>query len=175
MAVTSNTRLNSGVYTELKQIIRGGRERSKPVATAMVEGEATGAAGGGLVTVNITVTNDEFGFRAILVPVAVFTNDNLATPEVVQVAWPSAQNKRMQQNVSQAFTPLRVNSINLGKVEASGMLIEPFISAASSIVRAVWATNTDTKVYNLAALFMVYDLEMMEREGEVGALMEGIR
>lgn len=175
MAVdTTVTVAGGGLYVPFRTPIRAGPLGNQPVGTLNVDANATGAAGGGTVTLRITMDVEEFGFRPIWCPTRVSVSDNLATAEAMELLYIATGNERLRANIGEVVVTVAVSGSNVGLAEGLPVPIQPNV-AAGEIMRATWDTNTDTKIYHLHVFGPVFDAELLAREGEVADLLAGIR
>ncbi len=156
---------------------RGGDEGNTPVGTLDVDAEATGAAGGGAVTLRIFLARQVFGFPMMWVPTIVSLLDNLSSAEVAVVRYGVTGNVRMTAGLEQAVTLVANSGTgNAGQTENVTIPIEPSTDSAQEVLQAIWDTNTDTKVYHMHVFGPVYDLQVLAENGaRVPNLMAGIR
>lgn len=175
MAVETSFNFNRGTFVPFAQRSRGGE--SGAVGTVAIDEQITGAAGGGAATLNIDMGKTEFGFRILYVPTFIGVRDNLATAENVSFSWVATGNKRLPGTATfaQNIVSTQVSGVNLGLADTSGMLIEGREIADARILRFVWETNTDTKIYHVHVFGTAYDLEWIEKYGVIGPVLEGIR
>lgn len=175
MAVSTSVVMDPGGYVPLMQKVRFGPNGL--VGTYSKSFNTTGAAGGGGVTISVTATRQMFGFAAIIVPTLIVSLDTLATPEGLRFLWIATGNRRvrLQADITQVITPVTVASINLGRLDVSGIMIEGRNKSEQNVFQAIWPTNTDGKIYQIKMFAMVYDAEMLEKHGQVAGLLEGIR
>lgn len=174
MAVSTSTLVQNGLYVPYHSKYRGAH--TTPVGTLYIDAGATGAAGGGTVTVAIAMRSQEFGFRLIWIPTHVSVRDNLATAEIVQFVIDANGNRRTSSAIVIPAVTVRDTSgensilIDIGAIPLEGGSVAP-----ADVLRAVWGTNTDTIGYHVHAFGPVYDLEQMAEIGDVPELMAGIR
>jgi len=174
MAVSNTETIESGIYTPYFQRKRGGEGGQSPVGSVYKSLAVVGAAGGGGVTLNFSMGRLTFGFRAIIVPTLIVTEDTLATAEVVKLNYVS-NNRRI--NVSTDWVTLAIAgpSGNFAKFEDSGLILEREPLAAAGVLGVDWSTNTDTKSYAARMFAAVFDAELIEKEGSVSDFLAGVR
>ncbi len=176
MAVSTSVKVEDGLFVPFHTEVRGGLYGDKPVGTLYVDAGATGAAGGGSVQAIISMNVLEFGFRLLWLPLSMQLQDNLATPENVQLTYFAVDNRRLSAQVNDNVVMVAsAVSTNLGIPGMPVLPIEGVGVGDGNVLRALWDTNTDAKVYHFHAFGPVYDLELMARQGEVSELLAGIR
>lgn len=159
-------------YTPYHAGRRGGVLGSDPVGTLMINAEAVGAAGGGSVTVNITMLREAFGFPLMFVPTIVVMSDNLASAEDSTLTFDSP---RFVTALSQVVTKLSTTNVgNMGQVPNVAVNLEGD-ATPRTIIQGVWDTNTDTKVYHIHAFGPVYDMQVIAARGYISDIIAGIR
>lgn len=174
MAVDTTVFVSAGLYVPYQTRYRG--IGTGPVGTVYVDGTATGAAGGGTVTLSIAMRAIEFGFKVLWIPTQVSVRDTLASAEVVEFVFDAAGNLRLDSAVViPAVTVAMAQGGNSVLLDIGGIPIEGVTQAQGNVLRAVWATNTDTKAYHVHAFGPVYDMESMAKSGVLPDLMAGIR
>lgn len=177
MAVVANADVGDGLFVPFRTLIRGGPGGIDPVGTLMVNAEASGAAGGGTVTLNVRMRVQEFGFHAMWVPMYITVHDDLPSAEVVEFTFQNGGNERLSTILVEAITTVRTAnaSANVGRVQSISVLIDPNSVAQATILRGVWATNTDGDTYHIHAYGPVFDGEVIARGGGVSQLVAGLR
>ncbi len=178
MAVSTNNDIGTlGRYVPYRTPERAGEDGGDPVGTLSIAATATGAAGGGTVTVVIRMRRTEFGFRLIWVPTYISVVDNLATAEVVLLgAFGNPNNERLAGAMRQSVLPLAgAGALNVGSFTQLGVAVEPETETISTVLTGEWSTNTDTKVYFVHAYGVCYDAEVIAREGRISELLAGLR
>jgi len=164
------------LYTPFRGI---NRARSM-VGTLDVDAIATGAAGGGTVSITLTARPVEFGFKFLWVPTRITLQDNLASVIDVELAITVQGNERLLGAYTEEVT-MRATAAgdNIGNAEAVSIPIECDILAGASIMFARWATNTDAKTYHLKAFGPVYDMEFLAaskaHDAVLDTLVGGVR
>lgn len=179
MAIDVSTLVSSGKFVPFRTARRGGRYGKDPVGTLFIDAGATGAAGGGTVTLRIAMARIEFGFHPLFVPTVINTFDTLATPEEVQLFYDSAGNERVvdgSSGIRQTELAVAGASSNDLVFTVPGFVIEPDQVAAADVLDFVWATNTDTILYHAHVFGMLFDAEIIAREeSEISELLMGVR
>jgi len=163
----------SGLYVPYHQARRA--TESGLVGTLDVDAEATGAAGGGEVSITIAMRREEFGFPLLWVPTKVSSRDNLAAAEEVAIFFISAGNRRLSDNVFEVLLAVRQGTTDAAVMENIAIPIEGVSETQQGVLGATWSTNTDTKTYHLHAFGPVYDLQLIARLGLVDPMLAGIR
>jgi len=174
MAVSVQVDLGGALFVPVMQRPRGGRGYGFPVGTLAVNAEATGAAGGGVVSIQLQATRTMFGFRVLLVPTKVISQSELAAVEAVAFVWRQVGNRRLNMDLVQVAQEV-ASGDHFAEVDAIGILIEPTDDTLRDVCNVNWQTNTDTKVYHAHVLFAVYDLEILEKHGSLSSLVTGVR
>ncbi len=158
---------------------RGFDREAGIVGTLQVSGSATGDAGGGTVSVQITMREEEFGFHPIWVPTQVSVIDDLAAAEAVNLSFSSAGNERLAATQIEALLSIRSQSFNHAAFSELGVAIDPDIVAGAAVLTAGWTTNTLNKVYQLRAYGVIFDGQALARGKAPGkavpALLGGVR
>lgn len=175
MAVVANAFVSAGLFVPFRTAKRGGDNGSDAVGTLSVDANATGAAGGGTVTITINMTKSEFGFRCLWVPTIMVVSDDLAAAEVVEMAFSAGGNERLSTSLTQAQLLVAGGSQNAGNAYDSAVLIDPDQVVAAEVLRAVWSTNTDTKGYHFHVYGPVFDGELLALNNSIGDLLAGLR
>lgn len=177
MAVSTNVKVEDGLFVPFHTARRGGPMGDEPVGTLAVDAGATGAAGGGTVQAAITMNVEEFGFRMIYIPTQIAIRDNLASAEVVSFSYEQAGNKRLNTNTTlRVVMTASAQSQNTGLVDGASVPIESVFSVEDGrVLLALWDTNTDTKAYHMHVFGFCFDAELIARRGGIGPLMSGIR
>lgn len=178
MAVSSTTSVQSdGLYVPFRNAQRGGPSGSDPVGTLFVNAEATGAAGGGTVTINITMRRQEFGFPIIWVPTYITTLDTLASVGKIVWSYLDTGNERLGASINEAVVAVATGlAINAGVVAERGVAIDPTGETALAVMSAIWDDNVDTKAYHVHVFGAVFDRQVMAlSDGSVHDLLAGIR
>lgn len=173
MAVVSNNEVEDGLYVPYHQLGRAGP--SGLVGTLHVDATATGAAGGGTVSIVVRMKREEFGFPILWVPTVIALVDNLAAAENAIARYEGAANRRISSTIHQIVTMLQVGTDNIGVVENLTVPIEGITGVDAAIFSGVWDTNTDTKIYHVHMFGPVYDLQMIADQGEIDILAAGVR
>lgn len=173
MAVSTTTAVSGGLYVPFHQKSRG--DGYTPVGTLYVDGGATGAAGGGTVSIAISMRALEFGFRLAWVITQMSISDNLGTAEVVELSYQAAGNRRINSAIVFAQSTLDAGAQDGALLEIGAIPIEGVSQTQGDVFKAQWQTNTDTKSYHLHAFGPVYDLELIAQSGRVPPLLAGIR
>lgn len=175
MAISQNRALSDQLFVPWHTATRGG-DGSNPVGTIAVDALATGAAGGGTVTLRLQQSIEQFGFPLVWVPTWIAVTDNLASAEPVQLTLGSTGNRRLNADVSHTIlTVADGQGLNNGNLENVTVPIEGRTVADGTVITAVWDTNTDTKSYHIHAFGAVFDLQLLAREGQVWPLLAGLR
>ncbi len=174
MAVSTNRDVADGLFTPYHQRQRA--EGNGLVGTLSVNAEATGAAGGGSVTIILRMRRREFGFPILWVPTLIQCQDNLGTPEPVTLNYLSAGNRQLTANLTEVITPIDAGDVqDVGHALNVSMPIEGNETSIDSILSMKWETNTDTKIYHMHVFGPVYDLQVVARQGYIDELMAGLR
>lgn len=173
MAVDTTVAVENGLYVPFHQKSRG--DGYTPVGTLFVDGTATGAAGGGTVSLAISMRAQEFGFRLAWVITNLSISDNLSTAEAVEMSYQAGGNRRINGAIVFSAFPVDVGGQNAVLVEPGAVPIEGVNQTQGDVLKALWATNTDTKLYHMHAFGPVYDLELIALIGRVPDLLAGIR
>ncbi len=170
MSVQTLTELSSGLFVPYRGTMQG----LQPAGTVEVAMQATGAAGGGTVTLHLVASKIEFGFHPILTLTAVASFATVVVAGEVFFQYSAVGNERMQQSV----LTLPKTEVDSGGFTMANWLgeelpipIEPFIDSAvaqaSRIVASIqWTTNTDTASYNAAVFALVWDMEALARRAD---------
>lgn len=178
MAVSVSGELQSGTFVPFRTAKRGGPEGSDPVGTIYFDGGATGAAGGGTVTISVTMAKLDFGFHALFVPTFLSVQDTLVTAEEVNLIYDAAGNSRIGagNGIVQGQLAVAGAGVNSAVFTVNGMLIEPSEETQALVLAAQWITNTDTKAYHFHVFGMLFDAEIMAREeSRISELLMGVR
>lgn len=177
MSVTSIAAVANGTYEPFHTEVRAGPNSEDPVGTVAVDSGVTGDASGGTVTIGVSMRPQEFGFRLLWIPLSIVLRDNLAGQDLVNLNYLSVVNDRLDAVVEEFITMEdAAQSLNMGLSKMYALPIEvSYGTSGGNVLTAVWATNTDTKIYHLHVFGPVFDLEVMAREGKVHPLMAGIR
>lgn len=174
MAVSGTGELLESAYRPWHTMERGAD--TGVVGVVAVNAEVTGAAGGGTATIHVKAPRNLFGFPYALVPTFLSTSDNLATAEVVSVSIRAGGNRLLSTSLTQAVLPVVSSGpSNIAVFEHLAVPIEPDQEVSTSIIQALWDTNTDTKVYHVHAFFLVFDLQLIARKGRIPDLLAGLR
>lgn len=175
MTVTVNVAVADSLYVPF----RGFDREAGAVGTLFVDGNATGDAGGGNIVIRVFMGFIEFGFHPIWVVTRMSALDDLATPEVVNVAIANAGNERLDADLQENVLTLAGFDLNVANFGHLGVPIEPDSSTTGTVLIATWSTNTDTKAYHFHAFGLLYDAEAMARGKQKGRsadpLLGGIR
>lgn len=161
------------LYVPFRTSSRGGRDGGDPVGTLSINAGATGAAGGGTVTITITMGHIIHGFHPLFVPTYVSISDSLTTAEEVSLAYNSGGNERLVGSLTEAELLIAVAGQNAKRFQSSGLLIEP-VRGGGSVMSAVWQTNTDTKTYHLHIFGYMFDAELLVTAGRLEGLSSGL-
>lgn len=175
VSISTTVTVGAGKYVPFFPEKRGGQDGKSPVGTLFQRATDVGEAGGGLASLILTHTQGAMGFRDILIPIYVSVLDNLAAVSGVGLIWNGAGNERLSSDTFQVIqTVANSNAQNSGKAETSGILVECRSLAAAAISTVEYA-NVDGKVYIVSWLFMVYDRELIEKQGSIADLVSGVR
>lgn len=176
MAVTTSVDMATGLFVPWRTAKRGGVDGGDPVGTLSLDASATGAAGGGTVTLTITAVDGSFGFHAIWVPTYIALQDNLAAAESPLFSWRAAGNARLDVNLFQTFLSIRgAGTDDVSVMQNATVPIEPDNRTATQVMQAIWATNTDTIVYHIHTFGVLFDAELLARAGRIPDILAGVR
>lgn len=175
MSISSSVAIGDGLFVPFFQDVRGGKEGKSPVGTVNVDLSDVGEAGGGTVTLSLTMTREIFGFRAIVAPTLIVAADTLATAEAIRMQATFTGNRRLGNHMEQAVLALAAQGQNVAKFEESGLVFESDLLDETTILSFVWSTNTDTKIYNFRLFGAVFDAEIIEAEGSISDFLAGVR
>ncbi len=142
---------------------RGFDREAGMVGTLAIDAEATGDAGGGAVTILITMARIEFGFHPIYVPTRVSSFDTLTTPEVVMFQFDPAGNERIDESLREADLAVAGFGGSSATFDKLGVTVEPILEASTSVLVFQWTTNENTKAYHGHIFGVVYDGEALAR------------
>ncbi len=172
MSVTVTASLSTegvGLYVPFR-----GFDRARgPCGTLSYVDTATGDGGGGTVQILATATRDMFGFHPLLVVRGLNSHDDQAAGTPVRIGLEAGGNERLidtWQIVDRKKETVTVN-VNNFAVDDWLLLIEPNGTVETNVLSFNWTTNTNLKVYNARAWFLVYDLQAIARDG--GFVPEG--
>ncbi len=176
MSVTADRSVaDNGLFVPWRTAKRGGRDGGEPVGTLSIDGGAVGDATAGTFALRITANREEFGFPGIFVPTHMTIRDNLASAEVVRLAYVTAGNERLNGDIEQHVLAIAgAAGLNVASFGNVGIPIE-FFGVNTVIMQASWSTNTDTKVYHFHVFGYMFDAQIIAREGRIGELLAGIR
>ncbi len=164
MAVSANIELRDGNFVPYRGLVKG----ENPEGTLSHRGSATGDATGGAVQIVMRARRLEFGFHPIITLVMVEANDNLA----------AADQQLFQYNVTPGNEriglthALGIRKISIATVsgfrsnwlgEDLPIPIECISETDQAIFLVQWATNTDTKTYNMNMFAMLWDAEKLAK------------
>ncbi len=175
MSIASAFKVEDGLFvpfrTEKRGLVGG------PVGTLHVAVDDVGAAGGGNVEIAITMRRLEFGFRCIWVPTYAVTRDTLATAEVVRFAFEFTGNERLSRRVQSAKLAITASNVNYAAFTELAVVIDPDKDSDSNVIKFLWSTNVDTKIYEGEVFGPVFDAEVIRREGGGGIrdILAGVR
>lgn len=172
MAVSTTVQMADQLYVPYHQEGRG--EGNGLVGTLHVDAEATGAAGGGTVTVSLAMSREEFGFPLVFVPTYISAQDNLAAAEEVRLTY-NGENPRLSSSLADAILLVRTAATNQGVFNNASIPIEGNNIASGIVIQMQWITNTDTKVYHMHLFGPVFDLQVIAKNGFVDPMMAGLR
>lgn len=160
MAVTSTTQLADGNFVSFKGFYRS----MGPVGTfSFIQRDVGDATGGGLSLI-MSMARLQFGFHALIVPTIISVQDNLATPEAVELVYGNT-NRRVigvpdaGTSLRDVLVPVAGASGNTGVYTGSKPILEVSDESPVGVLSFVWSTNTDTKIYRVAVYGLVYDGE----------------
>ncbi len=160
MAVSSTTQLADGNFTSFKGFYRS----SGPVGTfSFIQRDVGDATGGGLSLI-MSMGRLQFGFHALIVPTIISIQDNLATPEAVELVYLST-NRRVQAvpdggtSLRDVLVPTAGASGNTGVFTGSKPILEVQDVGPVNVMNFIWSTNTDTAIYRVSVYGLVYDGE----------------
>lgn len=173
MTLVVNALLENGLFVPYHQAERG--QGNGLVGTLSVDAAGTGDASGGTFSLNIQMSRQEFGFTPVFVPTAIYCQDDLATLEVVRLAYLSQGNRRLQSDLVEVVTPVAQSGFNFGQKLEVSVPIEGRDRTDRTVFVGVWFTNTLNEVYHVHMFGPVYDLEILARSGYVDPLMAGLR
>lgn len=178
MAVTATGLFTGGLFVPFRTAKRGGRDGGDPVGSYYFDGGAVGAAGGGTVTIILAMQKEAFGFHPLFVPTHIDASDTLATAEEVQLIYDPAGNSRIAagNGIRESVLAVAGSATNDVFFTAAGIIVEPSEDVDTSVLAAVWKTNTDTKTYHFHIFGMLFDAEIMAREeSKISELLMGVR
>lgn len=178
MAVSATGLFTAGLFVPFRTGKRGGVGGGDPVGSYYFDGGASGAAGGGTVTIILAMSKEQFGFHALFVPTHIDASDNLAAAEEVQLIYDAAGNSRIAagNGIRESRLAVAGSATNDVFFTAAGILIEGSEDADTSVLAAVWKTNTDGKAYHFHVFGMLFDAEIMAREeSKISELLMGVR
>lgn len=137
--------------------------------------EVTGAAGGGTATLAARWVGNEWGFVPIMVIMAVTVQAN-TDPGFVRVSYVDTGNRRLQGELTYAYDTVVVDGNHITPEYAFPKVpIEPRDGPSVDLfMRAVFDTNTDTKIYHMHIFGLVFDAEWMSRSGDYRELIQAI-
>ncbi len=167
MSVSATAALDAesfGLYVPF----RGVNRAYGPIGTLSWRKSVTGDAGGGSVQILATATREMFGFHPLLTVRGVNTDDDQAAATDVRIGFESTGNERLVtawQTVDRKNARVGTVNVNIFSIDNYQLLIEPSEESAANVLTFNWETNTDTKVYNARAFFIVYDLQAISRGG----------
>ncbi len=136
------------------------------VGTLDLEGDATGAAGGGTVSITFSQTDvNALGFRPLYVPKYMSTLDT-ASAEQVRATFAFNGNRRLARSMDVLKLSIArgVNNFAAWPGHDYKLVIEP--DGGGSLIIFTWETNTDTKSYQANVFLVVYDLEALAKSGD---------
>ncbi len=176
MSITGQRKVEEGLFVPWRTAKRGGVSGGEPVGTLSLDKQEVGDSGGGTVAVQITANREEFGFPGIFVPTFVTTRDNLASPEVIRLAYVTVGNERISGDIEQhALALAGPAALNVATFDNIGIPLEFQGVTDLVIMQATWSTNTDTKVYHFHIFGYMFDAQLIAREGRISELLAGIR
>ncbi len=175
MAVTGSVNLDDGIYVPFMQEVRGGHDGKSPVGTVHQTLQLVGAAGGGTVVQTWNIRRIMFGFRAIIAPTLIVTEDTLSTAEAVKLGFALTANRRLAVTTDQAALAIAAQGGNYAKFEESGILLESDTLTQQAALFFTWSTNTDTKLYQARMFAAVFDAELIEAQGSISDFLAGVR
>lgn len=174
MSISQSLDVRDGVYVPWRTAKRGGINGGDPVGTVSVDGGLTGDATAGTAAIIIRMSRDTFGFPIIMIPTHLSARDNLASPEVVRLAYVTQGNERMVGDIEQHVLALAgAAALNVANFDSLGIPIEGQ-GVDQIILQVTWSTNTDTKVYHAHVFGYVYDAQLIAREGRVEGRLAGL-
>lgn len=173
MAVSQTRNVNSGDFIPYHTERRG--EPDGLVGVCSKDAEATGAAGGGTVSIIIQARRDIFGFPWTWVPTAIVIEDNLAAAEEVEVTHSADGNRVLGASLRESVLTVRTGSNNHGVKSVVAIPVEPSLEDNTAIILATWPTNTDGKTYHLHVFGPVFDMQWLARNGNISPMLAGLR
>lgn len=176
MAITFTLNAEDGEFVPFHTAVRGGPEGMDPVGTLSVDGGGAGDSSGDPTDIQILFRATMFGFRALFIPTQMVVSDNLAAAEVVAVSYVLTGNRRVNGSLLEnVVTIAGPQASNVGVAELAGLPIEGTDEVNRLALQATWSTNTNLKLYHLHVFGPVFDLEVVERHGQISELLSGIR
>ncbi len=173
MSIVVNRTVLTGSFVPYHQAQRGAGNGL--VGTFSKDALATGDSGSGTVTINLDMRREEFGFPAVIVPLTINTEDDLASLEVVRTTFISAGNPRLEADLAEVVTPVSSGGFQFAVKDNVAVPLEGLDRTQRTVLSALWATNADGKKYHLHMYGLVYDLQLIARNGFVDPLMSGLR
>ncbi len=172
MAILTTRFMSAGLYVPYHTEFRA---MDGLVGTVQIDAETVGDASGGTVTIAIAMTRDVFGFPTMVVPTQISASDILAAAEPVDITYRSQGNRRLSIAIGEVVVSLQGAIGNIAVANNVSIPIEGVDETERDILRAVWATNTNTFSYHLHVFAVVFDLQVVARGAGVHPLMAGIR
>jgi len=170
MAVSNTERVGSVDFRRFM----GGRG-SACVGTYDQDVEVTGASGGGTVTLSASWQGLEWGFRPIIVIMAVTGQAN-SDPGNVRISYVPTGNRRLQGELTYAYDMVAVGGNFLTPEYAfPRVAVEPRVGDNVDVfMRMIMDTNTDTTNYHMHLFGLVFDVELMGRMGRYQELIAAL-
>ncbi len=167
MAVsTAVTLTTAGLYVPFRGVSRLGA-----VGTLHVRLNTVGAAGGGNVTLLLSMRGDEFGFNMLWVPTLIVVEDGLSSAITVSLTYIQLAERLGGQGsgMARVITTAPVSTVNIGELAGSSphISVNPVTATEVNVLQALWSTNTDTIAYVMNIYGTVYDEQAMARESEL--------
>ncbi len=166
MSISTTTVMDevTGLYVPYRGADRG----RGPVATYSIAVSDVGDATGGTMAMSLDASFLMFGFHPLLIPQAVTSVDNLATPATVRLSFITQGNERLALGHDSSVLAVAAAGVNTGTFPRDGyrLIIEPRRDVADpTVIQFFWTTNTDTKAYEVDVFFLVYDAEQLAAHG----------
>ncbi len=173
MAVTTSVNISTGLYVPYAQQGRGGDRHNLPVASVQMAMTATGDGSGGAVTLQLTATRNDFGYKCLALLIEGSTRDGLSAAESVRLLALPNGNRRLSDTIEFVMPSTAIGGANYTRVPRLNVPMDFDQVAIGAVVQVLWATNTNAVVYIARLLFHVYDAEYIEKYGQLPRLLEG--
>lgn len=176
MSITSAVALNAQLYVPFATRMRAGPDGDQPVGTLSATGSDTGDGSGGTVTMTFHMPRSPFGFRAIVVPLYLQTEDSgTGVPKVHSVRLVQTGNRRLTDAVSESIAAVDNGTKLRALFDVRGVLIEGPDEVSRTVIEFQWETNTNAVAYQGQVYCVVYDAEVLHRRGQISELLAGVR